>query len=232
MRRRIQTLTHSRRICAIHTIAVVTQKGGAGKTTVTLNSAVAAQAAGRNVLVLDLDPQRSATAWYEQREAQTPVVVAIPPETVAKALPDALARAKSNQFDLVLIDTPGRDAFAVNAAMQAADFCLIVTRPTVADLRAQWATVEAIQRFPGKRAAFVLNQCHHNGRRADAARQGALAAFPFPALSTQLSNRTEYQDAYANAAGVTEGATGTRACDEVAALWLELQRQLEKRCHA
>jgi chromosome partitioning protein len=216
----------------IRTIAVVTQKGGAGKTTVALNLAVAATTKRHRVLVLDLDPQRTALAWYEQREQTTPAVVAIDPDTASRVLPDALARAKSEAYDLVLIDTPGRDALAVNAAMRAADLCLIVTRPTVADLRAQWATVEALKKFPGKRAAFVMNQCHHNGRRAEIVRRGALAAFPFSALPVFLSQRTEYQDAYARALGVTECATGSAAAREVDALWKDVQRQLEKRIDA
>ena len=210
-------------------VAVVTQKGGAGKTTVSLNLAVAAEAEGERVLVLDLDPQRSAHAWYEDRQTYTPVVLAIDATNIVKALPQAMDIALREGFTLVIIDTPGRDALAVNAAMQASDLCLVVTRPTLADLRAQWATVEALKRLEGKRAAFVLNQCHYNGRRAEAVKQGALAAFPFPVIDAYLANRVDYQDAYANALGVTE-LEGS-AAGEVRALWFDVHRKLEKRTH-
>lgn len=210
-------------------VAIATQKGGSGKTTVSLNLAVAAEAEGQRSLVLDLDPQLSAHAWYEDRDTESPVVVAIDANDAVKALPQAVEIARKEGFDLVLIDTPGRDALAVNAAMQLADLCLVVTRPTLADLRAQWATIETLKRFEGKRAAFVLNQCHYNGRRAEAVKQGALAAFPYPALDTYLANRVDYQDAYANALGVTEmeGA----ASEEIKSLWRDVSKKLEKRTH-
>lgn len=197
-----------------------------------MNLAVAATLNGLKTLVLDLDPQQTAATWYEQRQNEAPPVVTIDPTVVVQTLPDALLRAAEQGFQLVVIDTPGREAFAVNAAMQVADLCLIVTRPTVADLRAQWATVETLKKFAGKRAAFVLNQCHHNGRRADTVRGGAMAAFPYPALTAYLSNRSEYQDAYGQAVGVVEGMPGTRAAEEVCALWCEVKRQLEKGSHA
>ena len=158
--------------------------------------------------------------------------MAIHADTATRTLPEALARAQAAGYDLVLVDTPGRDALAVNAAMLASDYCLIVTRPTIADLRAQWTTVETLKKFPGKRAAFVMNQCHHNGRRADAVRNGAIAAFPYSALDTFLCSRMEYQDAYGRALGVTEAAEGSPAAKEVSALWGEVQRQLEKQTDA
>ena len=56
----------------MHIITFVTQKGGVGKTTLTVNCAVAAEKKKKKVLILDLDPQGSAEGWYQDREAETP----------------------------------------------------------------------------------------------------------------------------------------------------------------
>jgi chromosome partitioning protein len=60
------------------TLAMLSQKGGSGKTTMTLHIATASEAAGRPTVVLDLDPQASATGWKDGRGSETPIVVAMP----------------------------------------------------------------------------------------------------------------------------------------------------------
>ncbi|MBP7649161.1 MAG: ParA family protein, partial [Phenylobacterium sp.] len=61
------------------TLAVLSRKGGAGKTTVALHLAVVAQAAGRRVALVDMDPQRSAADWWRSRQAETPELVETDP---------------------------------------------------------------------------------------------------------------------------------------------------------
>ena len=79
------------------------------------NCAVAAEQAGRNTLILDLDDEGSAEAGYQLREAETPRLVRIG----SWKLPEAMAAAKSDGYDLVIIDTPRRDDPSVNAAVRA-----------------------------------------------------------------------------------------------------------------
>ena len=59
----------------MRTIAVVSQKGGAGKTTLALHIAVAAELAGYSTVLLDMDPQGTAEAWSDWREEAPPVVI-------------------------------------------------------------------------------------------------------------------------------------------------------------
>ena len=124
-------------------ISFVTQKGGAGKTTLAVNCAVAAEKSGRKTLILDLDPQGSAESWYQDREADTPRLVKIESWT----LPEAIAKAHNAGYDLVMIDTPGRDEPSVTAAIRAADFCIIPCRPTPVDMKATPPTVATIARL-------------------------------------------------------------------------------------
>jgi chromosome partitioning protein len=68
------------------TIALISQKGGVGKTTLAIHLATAFAAAGYNTLLLDLDPQASAAEWKDSRAAETSPVMAIPPARLAKVM--------------------------------------------------------------------------------------------------------------------------------------------------
>jgi len=83
------------------TVAILSQKGGTGKTTMALHLAVGAEKAGQLAAVIDLDPQASAAGWKDSRQAETPVVVSVP----ATRLPQALEAARAGGADLALIDS-------------------------------------------------------------------------------------------------------------------------------
>ena len=138
-------------------ITFVTQKGGSGKTTLALSCAVAAEEHGARALVLDMDPQRTAEAWYQTREATKPKLATV----TAAELPDAITGGRQ-RFDVVLIDTPGRDEPSTAAAIRHADICLIPCRPTPADMKATPPTVATIKRLD-KLSAFVLSQTPPRG---------------------------------------------------------------------
>ena len=85
-------------------IAIVAQKGGTGKTTLTVSLAVAAMQAGRSVVIVDLDPQATTSKWSDRREAESPAVVSAQPARLSLVL-QAAGKAGA---DLVFIDTPPR----------------------------------------------------------------------------------------------------------------------------
>ena len=134
------------------TVAVESQKGGSGKTTTTLNLAVAAGIAGKTVVVIDLDPQASAAGWKDLRSAGAPVVVSVPPARLTQAL----RAAREGGADLVLIDTAPHAESAALAAAKVADLILIPTRPGILDLRAIGTTAD-LAKIAGKPAFVVLN---------------------------------------------------------------------------
>jgi chromosome partitioning protein len=212
----------------MRTIAFLTQKGGAGKTTLAASLAVAAAAAGEKVVALDFDPQGSLARWGKRREsASTPNIVVVEPlefDRVAR-LGTIIERLNGAGFTLVVFDTAGAHSGALGLVAECADLCLLPARPTLLDIEATAATFAAVQAAKRK-AAFVLNQCPptpRSSRASEAAKDltslGVLA-------EPMLSARIDYQDAIAAGLGVTEHARGGRAAQEIDALWRWVRTQL------
>lgn len=133
-------------------IAIVSQKGGAGKTTLALHIATAAEAAGLSSAIIDLDPQASAAGWGDSRQGEAPVVVALP----HTRLPQGLQAATEGGAELVVIDTAPHSEAAAMAATRAADLVLIPCRAGILDLRAIGGTAELVK-LAQKPAYVVLN---------------------------------------------------------------------------
>ena len=206
----------------MHVIAFVTQKGGSGKTTLAFCCAVAAQEQGAKVLVLDMDSQGTAEAWYQDREAETPQLARVDAVNLAQAL-DA---AKGQGFDFVLLDTPGRDEPATAAAIRVSDFCIIPCRPTPGDMKATPPTMATIKRL-GKRGAFVLTQTPARGTRLAEAEAGLTVLGMVSPV--RIVHRHAYQDAQGRGQGVTEFEPRGKAAEEVRRLWQWIITHREKR---
>ena len=205
----------------MRTITFVTQKGGSGKTTLATNCAVAAERSGLKTLVLDLDPQGSAEAWYQDREDETPKLVHVSGAELAKAV----KAAEQNGFDLVIIDTPGRDEPLTASAIRIADFCVVPCRPTPADMKATPPTVATITRL-SKPAAFVLTQAPPRGGRLREAEAGlSILGIVCP---VRIVSRNVYQDAHGVGLGVQEFDPDGKAAEEIKALWQWIKRKMEK----
>ncbi len=71
------------------TVVLLSQKGGSGKTSLTISLACAAEASGQSALVIDLDPQATACKWGDRRDAETPIVIDAQPARLANALAKA-----------------------------------------------------------------------------------------------------------------------------------------------
>jgi len=205
----------------MNVIAFVTQKGGSGKTTLCVNLAVAAEAAGARCLILDMDPQGSAEAWYHDREAETPKLAKLG----AGELENAIGVARRQGFSHVFIDTPGRDEPSVAAAIRTADFCLVPCRPTPADMKATPATIATIKRLQ-KPAAFVLSQTPPRGFRIKEAEIGLAVLGPVAPMG--IVSRNVFQDAQGAGLGVGEFEPDGKAAQEIGELWGWLARKMEK----
>ena len=205
----------------MHVVSFVTQKGGSGKTTLAFSCAVAAEQVGHKVLLIDMDPQTTAESWYQDREADTPQLIRIS----SIQLDEAVATAQSSGFDMILIDTPGRDEPSVAAAIRASDLCIIPCRPTVADMKATPLTVNTIRRL-NKPAAFVLSQTPPRSFRVREAEKG-LSVLGMVA-PIHIVMRNAYQDAQSAGLGVTEYEPDGKAAHEIRQLWTWITNKLEK----
>jgi chromosome partitioning protein len=203
------------------TLALVTQKGGSGKSTLAANLAVAAGQAREKVFLLELDKQGTLARWIERREAETPAFDRIP---TAAGLAPALADIAKQGYTLTILDTAGADSPLATAAMQAADLCLIPTRPTPADREATQATLEAIQ-SARRKFAFALNQTPVRSARLTEAAAGlrvlGLLAEP------PIGQRNDFQDALGLGQGVTEFNPEGKAAAEVQALWAWVAKRMK-----
>jgi chromosome partitioning protein len=171
-------------------ISILGQKGGSGKTTLTLSLAVAAHKANKSVAVIDLDPQASACKWGDRRNAD-PVIISVQPAR----LRNVLATARENGADLVFIDTPGRLEQSAIAAAQEADLILIPCRPTIKDTETIETTISLIRAARTKaKLAVVLNGVPSRGAQREQA-EDAIRSMAIPVYPFFLSNRVAFTHA-------------------------------------
>jgi chromosome partitioning protein len=205
----------------MRTIAVISQKGGAGKTTLAIHLATAAAQAGHASLILDTDPQATASQWGQWREGAEPEVVdcASPPLLARK-----LDQAKELGADLVVIDTPPHADAMARQACKLADLILVPCRPQAFDLAAVETTAELV-RASGKPAYLVFVG---GPQRAPLAYKDArelieggdgLDGMGITVSPAMLTQRAIYHHSTAQGRTAGEAEPDGKAAEEVAELW-------------
>src|ERR1700729_2735173 len=134
------------------TVAIVSQKGGPGKTTLAVHLATAAASAGHTAAVIDLDPQATAASWGDRRVAEAPEVIS----GQAARLPALVNAAQQNGVDFLVLDTAPNADQVVSLAARAADLVLIPCRAAAFDLEAIETTL-MLAKATTKPAYVVLN---------------------------------------------------------------------------
>ena len=171
----------------MRTIALVNQKGGCGKTTLALHLAAAFWLSGENVLLVDLDPQASATEWHDARENPMPHVESVQPARLGKVL----AHAREIGTGALIIDTaPHNEAAALDAA-RAADLVIVPCQPSIMDLRAMRKTADLL-RLVKVPAIAVLNGVPSFGTVADEAAEMISEALGLPVCPVRIGDRVAY----------------------------------------
>ena len=202
------------------TIAIITQKGGSGKTTLAVHLAVCAIQKGKSVVLVDLDPQGSAIDWFEARQSINELAAI---HTHAEALPDLLKRAKKGNADLVVIDTAPHSDKAATIAAKVADFILIPCRPARFDLKAIDPTFKIV-RLTKTPAAVVINNAPR-GKIAEQIRE-LLRSEGYPVLDLMISQRAAFLNAVFDGRSVHEYEPEGVAASEIDALFDEISKRL------
>lgn len=205
------------------TIVIANQKGGSGKSTVTVHVAVAAEAAGDGpVVISDTDPQGSAADWFNQRKKaglDTPRYSALSLTDLRERI-EALAEAGASYL---FIDT-APSLGAVNADLFAvADLVLIPLNPTPADLRALVKGLPLV-RNSGKPFQFILSRVRPNLKNNDGAAV-ALDALGL-VLATRMHERVIYAETFAHGRTAFEIDPRGTATQELAAIWTGIKEKL------
>lgn len=194
------------------TVAIISQKGGAGKTTLALHLATSSALQGRNTAIIDLDPQASAANWSDRRVAEVPVVLS----AHASRLSHEIGRVKDMDGDLLIIDTaPHSDSAALEAA-KAADLILVPCRPAILDIEAISNTLNLVK-TTGKPIFVVMNAVAPQGNEATEAAE-AIAELGVEVCPVQLRQRVAFSRALISGQSAEEYEPDGKAAQEASQL--------------
>ena len=204
----------------MQTLAIASQKGGAGKTTLSFHLAVEAERQGLPCVLLDTDPQASARRWADRRGGSVPEVVATP----SSRLPQLVEAAAKGGAALVVIDTPPHADRSALHAMRVASLVLVPVRPSALDLDGVQATLDLaeIARCP---VLGVVNHASHAGSTAEEARS-VMAKRGVQVARQVVRQRVALHHGTAAGMVAQEYEPDGKAAAEVAALFQEIADRL------
>lgn len=203
-------------------LALASQKGGSGKTTLSGHLAVQAELAGAGpVVLIDIDPQGSLADWWNERAADAP---AFAQTTVARLVAD-LDTLRAQGFKLAVIDTPPAITMAIQSVIAVAELVVIPTRPSPHDLRAAGATVDICERA-GKPLVFCINAATPKARITH---EAAVALSQHGTVApVTLHQRTDFAASMIDGRTVMETDPKGKSAAEVAGLWTYISDRLER----
>lgn len=206
-------------------LAIISQKGGPGKTMLTTNLSTAAMLAGHSVVVIDTDPQCSATRWWDKRKkvgnGEKPFVIAAPSPRIKYLL----EVSEENGATFAFIDTPPNVESPVLEAAKAASFVLIPSRPADVDLEAIPATMEVVD-MANKPSQIILNAVKPGSNIGSEAQKQAkvlgLSCVPF-----EVEDRVGFVRAFNKGTTVLEAEPGSKSALQIQRLFRYIEKKME-----
>ena len=197
---------------------MLAQKGGTGKTTLTIHLAVEAARSSMKTLIVDVDPQGSATTWWRRRSQEQPALVSAHRKTLA----ETLSRAGELGYGLVIVDSAPHSSDTAREGVRLSDAVVIPTRPAILDLDAIGASIALVvdESTPSQ---IVLNACPPPGRYGDprivSEARTALQTYGIDVCPVAISQRAAFSHALIDGRSVSELDPGGKASAEIRTLW-------------
>jgi chromosome partitioning protein len=209
-------------------IGILNQKGGVGKTTLSVNLAASLSRDGSRVLLIDADPQGSALDWSMAREGPALFAVAgLPKPSLHKEI-----GVIGNGYDHIIIDGPPRVTGLARSAIMASEIVLVPVQPSPYDIWAAKEIVEMIEEMreirPQQKAFFVINRRITNTSIGGSVRS-ALAAYSIPTLDAVIGQRVGFAMAANSGQAISEIEGSELASGEIDAVLAEIRSLYGKR---
>lgn len=204
-------------------ISLIAQKGGVGKTTLATCLAVQATQEGKQVLVVDLDPQATASFWSDVRKKpDDPAVMSIQPVR----LPAVLKAARDAGTDLIVIDGAAVSKEVAYSAAEVSDLVLIPFKAAVFDINSVAQTIQTVKQV-GSQFSLVLTFVPPQGKETEEAKGIAeqLGSNFCPVL---IGNRKAFYRAQSEGLAVQEFEPDGKGAAEIKALYLYVRDELAK----
>lgn len=145
----------------MNTVSIAGHKGGIGKSTIVILLAQIAMQDNKRVVLIDLDPQKSLTQWWECRPDDDPQLIALNSHEELKKAIDIL----SPDNDLLIIDTPPAHQTIIQTAIQHSDLVIVPCSPSPIDIKGIGETITLLEELK-KPFFFVLNRVNTRTRIA------------------------------------------------------------------
>lgn len=197
------------------TVSIISQKGGAGKTTLAIHLATAAHDAGIPTVIMDTDPQATASRWGKWRAGRDPDVIDCASHSL---LPDKLAALERAGAMFAVIDTPPAADIMAREACRVASFLLIPCRPRAFDLDAVRTTAELAQ-ASGKPAYVLFMAGPPRAALLYAEAERLIEQIGLKVAPVMLPERAAFHHSVAGGKTAPELEPIGKAADDVAALW-------------
>jgi chromosome partitioning protein len=203
-------------------LGMIAQKGGTGKTTLSIHLAVQASLSGLKVLIVDIDPQASATSWWRRRNESEPELI----QADGPSLDQVLDSARRRDYDLAVVDTAPHSSEDASLCAGLCDWVYIPTRPAILDLDAIRPSTDLVSEV-GVTANILLNSCPPPTQFGEPhivteARE-ALRTYGIPVCPVAISQRVAFGYALIDGRAVSEYDHEGKAALEINRLWSSLR---------